>query len=260
MTTRTDCARAEILAGAIALGEAGDAERDAYRGHLAGCGRCLADLGGEREIERVMAIALQAQSEERWEPDIRKAAIRRPKLAYVWKWSAALATTAILILAVRATQQQAVIPHPHAMVVVHNVVTLTPPARSTSAQEEHAIAALDTQTAPRREHRAESLVVGSATIADRDAMPLGGENGILPHPSAVAYDEHAEGTTAFEVRVDQRGLPRQCTITKSSGFPALDQSVCRAAMQARYSPRMVGGRAVAGIYRDAFTFRSSDTQ
>ena len=48
-------AAAETLAGAIALGEATDQERDAYRRHLAVCRACLDAFGGEREIERVMA-------------------------------------------------------------------------------------------------------------------------------------------------------------------------------------------------------------
>ena len=47
-----ECARAEVLAGAVALGEASDAERDAYRRHLAGCSRCIAAYGGERDRAR----------------------------------------------------------------------------------------------------------------------------------------------------------------------------------------------------------------
>ena len=177
MTTRADCARAEILAGAIALGEAADTDRDAYRGHLAACGHCLADLGGEREIERVMSIAAKARDEERWEPDLRKVRTR-PKLRYAWNWGAILAVTAILVLGIRVMQLRApLVGRPHAMVVVHNVVTLARPVQSSSEQEEHAIAALNTQTLPRREHRAESLVVGAATPSNRDVVPLGGEDG-----------------------------------------------------------------------------------
>jgi TonB family protein len=58
--------------------------------------------------------------------------------------------------------------------------------------------------------------------------------------------------------VDDRGVPTKCTITKASGYLVLDEAVCRAAMRARFVPRTINGRAVLGIYRDAFTFRSSD--
>jgi hypothetical protein len=36
----------------------------------------------------------------------------------------------------------------------------------------------------------------------------------------------------------------------------LDSTVCKAAMEARYTPKTVGGRAVSGTYQDAFTFRT----
>ncbi len=67
---RNACERAEILAGAIALGEATDSERAEYRGHLASCPSCIESLGGEREIERVMASVARAREIETWEPVI----------------------------------------------------------------------------------------------------------------------------------------------------------------------------------------------
>jgi TonB family protein len=107
-------------------------------------------------------------------------------------------------------------------------------------------------------HRAESIQVFSSHVA-REAAPVGGETAINPQPPMIAYDEGAEGTTAFEVLVDERGNPTKCVITKSAGYAVLDNTVCRAAMQARYTPKTIDGRAVAGVYRDAFTFRMSQT-
>ncbi len=71
------CGRAETLAGAIALGEANETERKEYRAHVAACPSCLAANGGEREIERVMAVAVRARDEERWEPALRAVTLRR---------------------------------------------------------------------------------------------------------------------------------------------------------------------------------------
>lgn len=94
----------------------------------------------------------------------------------------------------------------------------------------------------------------------RDASPIGGETAITPQPPMMAFDEQAEGTTVFEVVVDEQGAPKQCVITRTSGYQMLDDSVCKAAMQARYSPKTVDGKPVAGTYHDAFTFRMSSNQ
>ena len=115
-----------------------------------------------------------------------------------------------------------------------------------------------TETAPQTlTHNAESIQV-AANYPTREVAPLGGETAINPQPPMIAYSEGAEGTTVFEVRVDERGNPTRCIITKSAGYTVLDDSVCKAAMKARYTPKVVEGRAVPGVYRDAFTFHMSD--
>jgi hypothetical protein len=194
MTSRNECALAETLAGAIAIGEAGEAERETYRAHLSGCARCLDELGGEREIERVMLVAARARDDERWEPDVRKALVRSRGSGRAWKWGAALAVGVIVVgSAISLERQTQVVPTQHAI----------------SAHEARAIASLGTQSAPRREGRAESLVVGSAP-------PV---------------------TTSFSLSVDGSGTPLRCTVTKSSGDPDLDAAVCRAVLHARYKQR-----------------------
>jgi TonB family protein len=115
-----------------------------------------------------------------------------------------------------------------------------------------------TETAPMTlTHSAESIQV-AANYPTREVAPIGGETAINPQPPMIAYSEGAEGTTVFEVRVDERGNPTRCIITKSAGYPVLDDAVCKAAMRARYTPKMVEGRAVSGVYSDAFTFHMSD--
>lgn len=193
MVTRTECARVEALAGAIALGEADEAQRNEYRAHLATCARCCLEFGGEREIERVMAVATRAQDAERWTPDLRHARGQARRPWYAWTFAAAVGVIAILVLifGVRLTQKQSAI------------VTASKPAISSSAQADRAVAALNTQIAPRREHQAESLAFGGT------------------------------GTMRFELSIDGRGMPKRCTIVKSSGYRALDQAVCRAALHAK---------------------------
>jgi TonB family protein len=95
---RTTCGNAESLAGAIALGEATDAERDAYRRHLAGCEPCLHAYGGEREIERVMETVSRARDAESWEPDLRAALRDRSRMRRN-AWQLGLAVFAAALVA-----------------------------------------------------------------------------------------------------------------------------------------------------------------
>jgi TonB family protein len=324
---KQSCARAEVLAGAVALGEATELERDEYRRHVAACAPCLTSIGGEREIERTMALVAQARADEVWEPVLTDASIRRTGVARVWTWG--LSATALAIVAslgihafvasqlrpVQVAQVHEVpifsqpmhvtiehrapapaaapivpktrVEHP-SIVVVHNVITLKhqlhadarPATGSTLTTVVAESVSLKTQSdvpvwrrdeampqatrerdaaspAPVLQGRAESIAIAPSYVV-REVQPIGGDTAINPRPPMIAYDIGAEGTTAFEVSVDERGLPVKCTITKSSGYAVLDVAVCKAAMKARYVPRTVNGRAVAGVYRDAFTFRSED--
>lgn len=330
-----NCARAEVLAGAVALGEATDHERDEYRRHVAACASCLRELGGEREIERVMETISQARASEVWDPVPLRAGERRArKVRFAWSMGASAAALAVLaslgihsliaanarpVMLADATaaspqsafhvtlERRAHLPAPAikpkssqpGIVVVHNVITLnqndkpgqkapvhttetvvakapaveaTPavvaradssnvpvwrrngalPQTTRSAASTTTVARAD--TAPVLGGHAESIVVAPSYIV-HDVVPLGGDTAINPRPAPIAYAMGAEGTTAFEVTVDERGVPVKCTITKPSGYLVLDNAVCKAAMQARYSPRTVNGRPMQGVYRDAFTFR-----
>ncbi len=317
------CSRAEVLAGAIALGEATEVEREEYRKHIATCASCLGALGGEREIERVMSAVAQARDAETWEPIPRRPGERSRTRA--WRSGAAVLAAAVVVslgahtLLASVVRAPAIEPktvaiehtvpfhvslehrahvaataapvakatqRPPSMMVIHNVIerhgNAVTQTTTTTAQAEVAQAPIAQATAPasnvpiwRRDEampgqrvgtapattsapvlggRAESMAVTPVTVV-RDVLPLGGDAAIKPQPAAIAYAEGAQGTTAFEVQVDERGLPTKCTITKTSGYRALDVAVCKAAMVARYSPRLVNGKATPGLYRDAFTFR-----
>jgi len=319
---KQNCARAEVLAGALALGEATDAERDEFRRHIAACSPCLNAIGGEREIERTMEVIGAARESEVWEPVLTAASIQRTRFARVWGFGLSAATVAALAVVAslgihtflasqmrpvtlaqvseasvpaqimhvtierRATKEAVPAPKPTvafepSIVVVHNVINLkraqttvvaesvpykTAPAASNVPvwrrdqplhTQTQSAATNETATAPVLQGRAESIAV-TPVYSVRDVAPLGGDTAINPRPPMIAYSLGADGTTAFEVNVDERGIPQKCTITKSSGYLVLDHAVCKAAMKARFSPRTVNGRAVAGVYRDAFTFRSQD--
>ncbi|MBV9027057.1 MAG: hypothetical protein JO311_00445, partial [Candidatus Eremiobacteraeota bacterium] len=187
MNLRTDCERAEVLAGAIALGEAGENDRDAYRSHLAQCRECCDALGGEREIERAVRVVASAREGESWTPAARLP-LRRGARYYLWGW---IALAAAVVIAVAAASH----------VPTHRVsVATNTPARSVSQADARAIAVLDTQVGPRREHQAESLSVGSSLASRRVTLQLS---------------------------VDDRGRPKRCIVERSSGDDALDAALCR---------------------------------
>ena len=337
---RTAHDRIESLAGAIALGEATDAERTEYREHISMCAQCLNQLGGEREIERVASVVGDARESEVWGPHLgdvvrTRLARRSQRLRYTFS-----AVTACLVVAAglriasangalhlfpqpaspvvfnagatRIVLEQRQVEHAappptyaaqRRLMVVHNVVQIarapiavpavpdtpkrqkpqdiatitvhpdTAPAQAPAVSNSdvpiwrrndpswRTVAKTTTtslsETAPQTfQQSAESIRMMNPPVV-RDAAPLGGETAINPQPPMIAYDENAEGTTVFEVLVDEQGTPTRCIITRPSGFQVLDDSVCKAAMRAKYVPKTIDGRAVAGIYHDAFTFRMS---
>ena len=312
---RTTCDRAETLAGAIALGEASEIERDEYRRHISACEPCLLSLGGERDIERVMETVAQARESEVWAPAPVRATVRRPRYRLAFGVGGGLLAAALVasfgihalvaasvkpvsIVAQApvenagapfhvslekrsATPKRTVIrqaapivavapvavakPKPIApsIVVVHNVITLkqSKPAQTMvvaqTTHNEGNVAPVASSAPPVLQGHAESIAVAPSYII-RDVIPLGGVTAINPKPAPIAYAQGAEGTTAFEVAVDERGIPTKCSITKTSGYLSLDSAVCKAAMAARYSPRTINGRPTVGVYRDAFTFRNSN--
>lgn len=193
MNLRTDCERAEVLAGAIALGEAGENDRDAYRSHLAQCRECCDALGGEREIERVVCVVHSARESESWSPAARLPVRRGRARYYLWGWGA---LAAAVVIAFAGSHMPT-----HRVSVAANA-----PAHSVSQADARAIAALDTQVGPRREHQAESLSVGAALPSRRVTLQLS---------------------------VDDRGRPKRCIIESSSGDGALDAALCRVAMTPR---------------------------
>jgi TonB family protein len=318
----------EALAGAIALDEATERERDTYRGHLALCARCVESFGGERDIARVMSVVAQARDEESWEPDLRAALRDRTRMRRnAWRLGLGVGAAALAVslglhvlaagtiqpvsLAPAATvaavgsvfhvtlerrpHPQSVAAHPAAaiaanprpLVVTHNVVALAAPAAPhvakppaveggvsqdpaivaalpPSERQKGSISSMQTQSAaPVYEHQAESIAVSpSRPPVVREVAPLGGRLS-LPDPPAIAAHELAEegldeATAVFELGVDERGAPTSCSIEKTSGIPAIDESVCRAAMHAHFVPRTVNGKPTPSVYRDAFVFLANE--
>jgi hypothetical protein len=187
-----------MLAGAIALGEAGDEERHAYRGHLSTCPKCVAQIGGEREIERVIDAVAQARDQERWDPKTRTIFARARGRRYAWRWAASLCAAVLALVAMRAIQADR-------PVVVQGMAGQAQRSVAT-AQEVRGIAALGTQALRSREQRAESLAIGAAA----------GSRG---------------ATVTLSVHIDEQGRATRCSVVKRSAVPPVVADFCAAVLQ-----------------------------
>ena len=174
MNGSMSCARAEILAGAIALGEAREDERHAYRAHLAGCARCVNALGGEREIERTIGVVASARADERWEPDVRRRLLRAANGSRSRRWLPVASAAIVALLVVAVLQRHPVIPRKSAL----------PAPVIATQQQSSAIAVLGTQNVPAFQHSAESLQFRSGA------------------------------TVTLKVVLDGRGRPVRCSVAR----------------------------------------------
>jgi protein TonB len=103
----------------------------------------------------------------------------------------------------------------------------------------------------------------NAPVADAaPAVPTGGESRPLHatsrvdpiYPPSERRASH-EGVVRLQVQVDESGRVLDVQITKSSGFPALDQSATDAVKRWRFSPKMENGQAMGTVGSVAVTFQ-----
>jgi len=71
---------------------------------------------------------------------------------------------------------------------------------------------------------APALAEGPSPSATRNAMNWDTLMKLYP-PRALAARE--QGTVGFIVKLDSKGEPTECRVTRSSGFPLLDQETCQ---------------------------------
>lgn len=66
-----------------------------------------------------------------------------------------------------------------------------------------------------------------------------------------------QGTVHYRVKIDSRGVPKQCEVTQSSGFERLDMATCNLLMsRARFTPgRDARGKASRSTYDGRVVWR-----
>jgi periplasmic protein TonB len=87
---------------------------------------------------------------------------------------------------------------------------------------------------------------------EQRAKPIGnpGEWVTTNDYPAQALREERQGTVAFTLQIDARGAVTNCTVTESSGTPALDEETCRLiTLRAKFQPaKNKQGRAITGKF------------
>ncbi|MHA6719482.1 energy transducer TonB [Sphingomonas sp. RS6] len=82
-------------------------------------------------------------------------------------------------------------------------------------------------------------------------------SGDYPFESQIAREE---GTVAFTLYVDDRGIPVRCQVTGSSGHQRLDQTACDLLLaRARFIPALdADGKPIPAEFRNRFTWALAD--
>jgi TonB family protein len=135
-----------------------------------------------------------------------------------------------LLLTGESEAQPVPSPEPPPLVVIHDefVVPVSRPIRALMPEVTSAPAPLPRATRPAR--RAQVIL---RSYFSEDDYP------------ARAARENQEGTVAFRLDVDSAGNVATCTVTGSSGSPALDQATCRIL---RSRPHFVPARMADGSF------------
>jgi protein TonB len=82
----------------------------------------------------------------------------------------------------------------------------------------------------------------AATAAEPDRQAEA--NAAFTEYPKASLANNEQGTVHYRVKIDRRGVPRECEVTRSSGFERLDLATCELLMsRARFS-RSQGRRAV----------------
>lgn len=76
----------------------------------------------------------------------------------------------------------------------------------------------------------------AAAAADAPDRQAEANAAFTEYPKA-SLANNEQGTVHYRVKIDRRGVPRQCEVTQSSGFDRLDLATCDLLMsRARFTP------------------------
>lgn len=75
-----------------------------------------------------------------------------------------------------------------------------------------------------------------------------------PRYPRMAIKRGIEGSVVVKILINELGLPYEVSVLKSSGFKVLDEAAKKTAMQWKFSPALVDGKAVKSQNHQPFVF------
>ncbi len=78
---------------------------------------------------------------------------------------------------------------------------------------------------------------------------------VEPNYPSTSVDRREEGVVMVQVLIDDKGMPNDVRVAKSSGFPRLDASAVDAVKRFRFHPAVVNGRPAVGYAKIPVEFK-----
>ena len=81
-----------------------------------------------------------------------------------------------------------------------------------------------------------AMAAGATAAAADDSDRAAQANAAFTQYPKASLENNEQGTVHYRVKIDGRGIPRQCEVTQSSGFERLDLATCELLMsRARFT-------------------------
>ena len=81
-----------------------------------------------------------------------------------------------------------------------------------------------------------AMAAGATAAAAAEPDRAAEANAAFTQYPKSSLENNEQGTVHYRVRIDGRGVPKQCEVTQSSGYTRLDQATCELLMsRARFS-------------------------
>jgi protein TonB len=103
-----------------------------------------------------------------------------------------------------------------------------------------------------------AMAVGATAAAAEEGPNRQAEaNAAFTHYPKASLENNEQGTVHYRVKIDRRGVARECEVTQSSGFQRLDAATCALLMsRARFTPaRDSRGRVGRSMYDGRVVWR-----
>ena len=162
------------------------------------------------------------------------------------------------IEAIFIPEDKRVIPEPEIPVVKPEIADVVQPVDEPMPQiefEESVVPPADVPMEP-----SANAISATASASGAPAQDLKTNKRVEPAYPPQSRRAGEEGSVLVRILVDERGVPRDVQVAKSSGFPRLDQAAMEAVRKWRFVAATNGSQAITAWTQVAITFRLTQGQ